>query len=74
MKRRGLKANIQLDLERGKKTEVDYLNGVIMTKGKKAGIKTPVNSEIVRITKEIEEKKRDMGVQNLHEIWERVQS
>jgi 2-dehydropantoate 2-reductase len=73
MKYRGLRSNIQLDLERSVKTEIDYLNGRMVAEGKKAGVETPVNSEIVRITKEIEEEKRGMGVQNLYEIWERVQ-
>ncbi len=72
IKRRGLRAGIALDLERGVKTEIDFLNGRMVTEGKKAGVETPVNSEIVRITKEIEEKKRNMGVQNLYEIWEKV--
>ncbi|OFV67069.1 MAG: 2-dehydropantoate 2-reductase [Candidatus Syntrophoarchaeum butanivorans] len=36
------------DIERGKKTEIDFLNGVFVRLGRKHGIPTPVNETIVR--------------------------
>ncbi|MEE8359032.1 MAG: 2-dehydropantoate 2-reductase [Candidatus Hydrothermarchaeales archaeon] len=42
------------DIERGKKTEIDYLNGAIVELGKKQGIKTPVNETIVSFIKVLE--------------------
>jgi 2-dehydropantoate 2-reductase len=66
--RRDLKSNIHLDLERGRRTEVDYLNGEIVKQGEVAGVQTPVNNEVVRIIKEIEDKRRVMGPENLEEI------
>jgi 2-dehydropantoate 2-reductase len=41
-------------LERGRPTEIDYLNGYISRNGKKFHVPTPVNDRIVQIVKEIE--------------------
>lgn len=71
--RRDLIGNIQLDLERGRRTEVDYLNGEIKKRGEEAGVATPVNSEVVRVIKEIEDKRRGMGLKNLEEILRAVE-
>ncbi|RJS83463.1 ketopantoate reductase family protein [Methanophagales archaeon] len=42
------------DIEKGKKTEIDFLNGVFVALGKKHGIPTPVNETIVRVIKFLE--------------------
>jgi len=42
------------DIERGKKTEIDFLNGVFVALGKKHNIPTPVNETIVRVIKFLE--------------------
>jgi 2-dehydropantoate 2-reductase len=68
MKYRGLTGNMYLDLKRGRTTEIDYINGALVRLGKAHGVPTPVNSEIVRVVKEIEEGKRSMRVENLREI------
>lgn len=41
-------------IRRGKRTEVDYLNGEIVNLGKKKGILTPVNSLIVALVHQVE--------------------
>jgi 2-dehydropantoate 2-reductase len=43
------------DMKRGKKTEIDFLNGVFVALGKKHMIPTPVNETIIRIIKFLEE-------------------
>ncbi len=43
------------DIERGKRTEIDAINGRIVEIGKKHGIKTPVNSALVALVKGLEE-------------------
>lgn len=45
------------DIERGKRTEIDFLNGVFVTLGKKHNIPTPVNETIVRVIKFLESSK-----------------
>ncbi|MFC2174719.1 ketopantoate reductase family protein [archaeon] len=42
------------DLDRGKQTEVDYINGVICGLGKKLGVPTPLNEFAVKKIKELE--------------------
>ena len=39
------------DIRRGKRTEIDALNGAIVSLGKKAGIATPVNETITKLIK-----------------------
>jgi 2-dehydropantoate 2-reductase len=41
-------------LERGRPTEIDYLNGYISGNGKKYHVPTPVNDRVIQIIKEIE--------------------
>ena len=42
------------DLAKGRKTEIDYLNGYVIQKGKEAGIPTPFNEAVVDLTKQVE--------------------
>ena len=44
------------DLERGKPTEVDHINGQIVRLAEAAGTTAPVNAEIVSLTHELEER------------------
>jgi len=42
------------DIERGRKTEIDFVNGNFVELGKKHQIPTPVNDTIVRLIKFLE--------------------
>ena len=53
------------DLKKGKPCEVDAINGVVCGWGKKVGVPTPVNDRIVRLIHEIQDGKRNMGIENL---------
>lgn len=44
------------DLARGKKTEIDYLNGYVVRKGEELSIPTPVNRALLVMVKLLEEK------------------
>lgn len=55
---RRLKSSSLQSLERGKPTEIDYFNGYIEKKAREHGVKTPVNSKIVEIIKDIETGKK----------------
>lgn len=50
------KSSMLQDIERGKMTEIDYLNGAIVKLGEDRGIKTPVNKTMTRIIKALEKK------------------
>ncbi|MEK6946266.1 MAG: 2-dehydropantoate 2-reductase [Nanoarchaeota archaeon] len=47
-------SSMQQDLLKGKKTEIDYLNGAVVKLGKRYGIKCPVNNSLVEIIKSME--------------------
>jgi 2-dehydropantoate 2-reductase len=64
---RRLKSSILQSLERGRVTEVDYLSGYIVQNGRRMNIPVPVNSAIVDMIHEIEQKKRKVGFENFNE-------
>lgn len=69
-KHSSLKSTILQDLEKGKKTEIDYLNGYIERVAENHGIKTHINRKIIEIIKEIEDGKREINDKNIKEIYE----
>lgn len=48
------KASMLQDLEKGKKTEIDYINGVVCRGGRQCNIPTPFNDKVVELVKEAE--------------------
>ena len=50
-----LKASMLQDIEKGKKTEVDAINGVVSAFGRKVDCPTPMNDKVVEIIHKIEE-------------------
>ena len=60
-----LKASMLQDLEHGKLTEVDAINGVVSAFGRKAGIPTPMNDKVVEIIHGIEEGRLKAEMNNL---------
>ena len=62
-----LKSSSLQSLERGKLTEIDYLNGYIVNNGERFGVSVPVNTLIVNMIHEIEQKKRNISVHNFDE-------
>ena len=51
-------SSMQQDLIKGKKTEIDYLNGAVVELGKKHGIKCPVNESLISMIKFLENQKK----------------
>ena len=60
-----LKASMLQDLEKGKLTEVDAINGAVSEYGKKVGFPTPVNDKVVEIIHQIEKGELKPGFENL---------
>jgi 2-dehydropantoate 2-reductase len=50
----GQRSSTAQDLSRKKPTEIDYLNGLIVKKGKDYGIETPANQSIYALVKMME--------------------
>ena len=72
IKRHGaIKSSLLWDLKVGRKTEIDFINGYIVKKAKEVGLEAPLNSFLVKAIHEIENKKREIGMQNLEEFVEK---
>jgi 2-dehydropantoate 2-reductase len=53
------------DMMKGRRTEVDYLNGYVVRKGREVGVPTPLNEAIVSVTKRMEARELEQGPANL---------
>jgi len=62
---RKLKASMLQDLEKGKRTEIGAINGVICDFGDKYEIETPVNDQVVQVVRGIEDGKYTYEFSNL---------
>ena len=60
-----LKASMLQDLEKGKLTEVDAINGAVSAYGRKVGFPTPANDRVVEIIHRIERGELHPGADNL---------
>lgn len=59
------KASMLQDLERGRQSEVNMINGYVSKTGDAHGIDTPFNDTVVRIVTAIERGERPLSIQNL---------
>ena len=66
-KYRRLKSSSLQSLERGKPTEIPYLNGFIVENADRHNIKVPVNRKITEMVKRIEEGKLAIGIKNFND-------
>jgi len=64
---RKLKSSGLQSLERGKLTEVDFLNGYIVKNGELFGVPVPVNTIILNMLHQIEQKKRVIAADNFND-------
>ena len=53
------------DMMKGRRTEVDHLNGYVVRKGREVGVPTPMNEAIVEVTERIETGELKQGPANL---------
>jgi 2-dehydropantoate 2-reductase len=42
------------DIQKGRRTEIDFLNGLIVAKGKEVGSPTPTHERIVEVVRQVE--------------------
>jgi 2-dehydropantoate 2-reductase len=61
---RRIKSSSLQSLERGHRTEVDFLNGYICENGRAQRVPTPVNDAVRQMVKAIENNERKMGMAN----------
>ena len=67
-KYRKIKSSSLQSLERGRRTEIDYLNGYICEKGKAFGVPTPLNDAVRAMVLAIENGQKPMTLKNLAEL------
>lgn len=67
-KYRKIKSSSLQSIERGRRTEIDFLNGYICERGKEFGIATPVNDAVRAMVLAIEVGKKTMSLDNADEL------
>ena len=67
-KYKNLKSSSLQSLHRGRKTEIDYLTGYIVDRGRGCDIPTPVNDQVLSMVHEIEAGRREIAPENLGAI------
>ena len=60
------------DVRKGRKTEIDGLNGYVSRRGREAGVPTPVNDAIVELIRDVESGKKAPSPANVDEVWDLV--
>lgn len=61
-------------LKRGRKSEIDFLNGYILEKATAAGLESSLNEIVIRMVHEIEEGSRKITPSNLDELLDTLSS
>ncbi|MBE7088815.1 MAG: ketopantoate reductase family protein [Clostridiales bacterium] len=64
-KHKNLKSGMLFDLLKGKKCDIDFINGAIVGVAKKCGVKTPVNDAVLAIAHKIEQGELSVSPNNL---------
>jgi 2-dehydropantoate 2-reductase len=66
-KYRRIRSSSLQSLERGRRTEIDYLNGYICDRGREHGVPTPINDVVVSMIRQIEAGTRKISLENLND-------
>jgi 2-dehydropantoate 2-reductase len=66
-KYRRIRSSSLQSLERGRRTEIDYLNGYICDRGREHGVPTAVNDAVVSMIRQIEAGTRKISLENLND-------
>ena len=59
------RSSTPVDIQLGRRTELDYFNGLVIARGRELGIATPVNEAVMRIVKQVERGDLKPAVTNL---------
>lgn len=69
----GAKSSTLQDVEQGKKTEIDFLNGYVVQRGRELRIPAQANEAAVRMVKEVESGARRIRPGNIPDLWEKLE-
>jgi 2-dehydropantoate 2-reductase len=56
--RRNWRSSMAQDVVKGRRTEIEFMNGFVVAKGKDVGVETPVSAAVADIVREIDAKRR----------------
>jgi 2-dehydropantoate 2-reductase len=56
------------DVMKGRRTEIDYLNGHVVAEGRQVGLKTPVNEAVVEAVRALTAERRQPEPRNLEPL------
>ena len=62
------KSSMGQDVEKGRRTEIEFMNGYIVDEGRRVGVPTPVNAAIVQVVQEVQSGERAPGPENVHRV------
>ena len=68
VKFRRLKSSMLQSMERGRRPEIDFMNGYVVERGKEKDVPTPINAALTAMVREIEAGARQMRPGNLKEL------
>jgi 2-dehydropantoate 2-reductase len=69
---RNWKASMAQDVHKGRPTEIDYMNGHVVAKGKDKGVPTPISAATVSVVREIDAGTRKQAPENIGEVLKRA--
>lgn len=67
IKYRKIKSSGLQSLERNERTEIAFMNGFLVNKGKELGLELPINERLVEMVHEIENQQRKISTENLND-------
>lgn len=73
IKFRRLRSSMLQSIERGRRPEIDTMNGYVIERGQEVGVDTPVNAALTKMVREIEVGTRVPKPENLDELVNRFQ-
>jgi 2-dehydropantoate 2-reductase len=68
LKYRRLKSSMLQSLERGRRAEIDFMNGYVVEMGRKLSVSTPINVALTNMVREIESGDRPIHPNNIGEL------
>jgi 2-dehydropantoate 2-reductase len=68
LKFRRLKSSMLQSLERGRRSEIDFMNGYVVEKGRETSVPTPINAALTAMVREIEAGDRRISPRNLGDL------
>lgn len=69
---RNWRASMAQDVAKGRPTEIDYMNGHVVARGREKGVPTPVSAATVDVVHELERGQRKQAAENIAEALRRA--